>query len=244
MSTVSTNAAPIEPAAQNVPSAAAPGADPLSRIESLLSPPEVGLTYGTMERREGERVLVRVGGELVHARRAKGCLLEPQTGDTVLVARSEDGSFVLSVLVGQSTESESVVAVDGDLTLRSRAGRVAIVGNEGVSVTSGGEISVNAPTVTARTMTATLFADTLSYLGRKVDVHVDRVKMLGQTLETAIDHVSSRVKHSFRIIDEIERVKAKELHVNAEATLNMHGKNTLLTAQKLVKLDGEQITIG
>lgn len=236
------NAPFTEPVAQDVPSAAAE--DPLSKIESLLSPPEVQLTFGTMERREGSTLLVRVGGDLQGARRAKGCLLEPQTGDTVLVARSEDGSFVLSVLVGRSAESENVVAVDGDLTLRSTNGRVAIVGDEGVSVTSGGEVSVNAPTLTARTMKATLFADTLSYIGRTVDTHVDRVKMLGQSLETAIDQVSSRVKHSFRVIDEIERVKAKELHVNAEATLNMHGKNTLLTAEKLVKLDGEQITIG
>jgi len=194
-------------------------------------------------------LVVRVGGDLVHAKRAKGCLLEPQTGDTVLVARSssslgEDACFVLSVLVGHSADSESVVAVDGDLTLRSTTGRVAIVGNEGVSVTSGGEIAVNAPTLIARTMTATVFADTLSFIGRTVDAHVDRVKVLGQSLETAIDRVSSRVKYLFRIIDEIERVKAKELHVNVEATLNMHGKNTLLTAEKLVKLDGEQITIG
>lgn len=231
-------------------SSKAPGAEPSrSNIESLLAAPEVRLTFGAMDRREGSTLLVRVGGDLVHARRAKGCLLEPQAGDTVLVARSssslgDDACYVLSVLVGQSVENESVIAVDGDLTLRSTTGRVAIVGNEGVSVTSGGEIAVNAPTLTARTMSATVFADTLSFIGRTVDAHVDRIKVLGQSLETAIDHVSSRVKHSFRIVDEIERVKAKELHVNVEATLNLHGKNTLMTAEKLVKIDGEQISLG
>lgn len=217
--------------------------DPLSKIEALLTPPDVKMTFGRLECREGASLRVRLGADLIDAHRAKGCLVEPQIGDTVLVARSDDSAFILSVLVS-AVESESVVTVDGDLTLRSTKGRVAIVGNEGVSVTSGGEVAVNAPTLTARTMKATLFADTLSYIGRKVDAHVDRVKMVGQTLETAIDNVTSRVKHSFRVIDEIERVKAKELHVNAEATLNMHGKNTLMTAEKLVKLDGEQICIG
>ena len=134
--------------------------------------------------------------------------------------------------------------MEGDLTLRSKSGRVDIVGGEGVSVTSGGDVAVNAPSVTARTMSASVFADTLSYFGRKVEAQVDTVRLLGQTLESVIDHVSSRVKHSFRTIDEIERVKAKELHVNAEATLNLHGKNTLMTAEKLVKLDGEQISLG
>jgi hypothetical protein len=236
-------------APMNAPSADLPHApdpstpDPLAKIESLLSPPDVRMTFGRIEARDGSGLVVRVGTEVVEALRAKGCLVEPQVGDTVLVARSDGNAFVLSVLVG-ATEGESVVAVEGDLTLRSTKGRIAVVGNEGVNVTSGGEVAVNAPKLTARTMTASLFADTLSYLGRKVEAHVDRVKVVGQVLETAIDNVSSRVKHSFRVVEEIERVKAKEVHVNAEATLNMHGKNTVMTAEKLVKLDGEQICIG
>ncbi|MFO0554797.1 MAG: DUF3540 domain-containing protein [Polyangiaceae bacterium] len=218
--------------------------DPLSKIESILSSPEVRQAFGAIEGRDGAELLVRVGADLVRARRAKGCLVEPETGDMVLVARSEDFAFVLSVLVGHAEGGASVVSVDGDLTLRSTGGRVAVVGGEGVTVTSGGEVAVNAPSLVARTMSATFFADSLSYLGRKVDAQVDRVKVLGQALETAIDSVTSRVKHSFRTVEEIERVQANELHVNAEATLNLHGKNTLMTAEKLVKLDGEQISIG
>jgi hypothetical protein len=113
-----------------------------------------------------------------------------------------------------------------------------------VNVTSGGEIAVNAPSLVARTMSASIFSDVLSYVGRKIEAQVDSTTVLGQALETVIDRVSSRVKHSFRTIEEIERVKVNELHVHAESTLNMHGKNTLMTAEKLVKLDGEQILIG
>lgn len=244
MSNAPLKAEDSEPRSQGLPAATA-AERPLSLVESLLSPPEVRQTYGAVEGRDGAAYLVRVGAELVSARRAKGCLLEPETGDTVLVARSEHhGSFVLSVLIGKEDGGESVLAVDGDLTLRSNGGRVEIVGGEGVSVTSGGEVAVNAPSVAARTMSAALFADTLSYFGRKVEAQVDTVRLLGQTLESVIDHVSSRVKHSFRTVDELERVKARELHVNVESTLNLHGKNTLLTAEKVVKLDGEQISIG
>jgi hypothetical protein len=229
----------VDSAADDAPHA--PPRDPLAAIESLLAPPDIRLTSGALERREGAALLVRVGGALVEARRAKGCLVEPEVGDTVLVARSDEAAFVLSVLVGASA---SVVAVEGDLTLRSRSGRVAVVGDESVSVTSGGEVAVNAPSLVARTMAASLFADSLSYLGRRVEAQVDRVKVVGQALETVIDRVSSRVKHSFRSIDAIERVKAGELHVDVEATLNLHGKNTLMTAEKVVKLDGEQISLG
>jgi len=198
-----------------------------------------------VEGRDGTTFLVRAGADVLHARRAKGCLIEPEKGDTVLVARTEHyGSFVLSVLVGATERGESVVSVDGNLTLRAKSGTVSIVGGEGVNVASGGELAVNAPSVVARTMNASVFADTLSYVGRRLDAQVDRARFLGQALETAFDRVTSRVKQSFRTIDEIERVKAKELHVAAESTLKMHGKNTIMTAEKVVKLDGEQIIIG
>lgn len=241
-------AAAVDPAGGDAAHRSAP--EPLSRIDALLAEPvaaapEVRQTYGVVEGREGERFLVRAGAELARAVRAKSCLIEPSAGDTVLLSRSsDDRAFVLAVLVGRAEDAERVIDVDGDLTLRSKTGRVAIVGNDGVAITSGNDLSVNAPSVTARTMKASLFADSLSYLGRTVDAQLDRVKVLGQSLETVIDHVSSRVKHSFRTIDELERVKAKELHVRAEATLNMHGKNTVMTAEKLVKFDGEQISIG
>jgi hypothetical protein len=236
--------APDGPAGETTP-AAAIGDERFPQIESILSPPEVKQTFGLVEAREGSVFLVRSGADVVHARRAKGCLVEPETGDMVLVARSEHhGSFVLSVLAGRTEDGESLIAVDGNLTLRSNNGRVAIVAGESVNVTSGGEVAVNAPSVVARTMKATIFSDTLSYVGRKIEAQVERVKLVGQALDTVIDRVSSRVKHSHRTIEEIERVKAKEVHLAAEGTLHMHGKNTLMTAEKLVKFDGEQIHIG
>jgi len=223
----------------------APSEESFPHIESVLSPPEVKQTFGVVEGRDGVMFHVRMGAEVVHTRRAKGCLIEPAKGDTVLIARSEHhGSFVLSVLVGADDKAGNVLAVDGDLTLRSKGGKVAIVANEALSLTSGAIVAVNAPELVARTMKATIFSESLSYVGRKLEAQVERMKLVGHALESAIDRVTSRVRHSYRTIDELEKVKAKELHVTAESTLNLHGQNTLMTADKLVKLDGEQIHLG
>jgi hypothetical protein len=237
---------PLSAGEAHPPSPAEPAKkDAFPHIEAILSGAEVKQTFGLVEAHEGATFFVRAGAEVLHARRAKGCLVEPQKGDTVLVARSEDhGSFVLSVLVGTDDKAESVLSVDGDLTLRSKSGKVAILANEGVSLTSGASVAVNAPELVARTMKATIFSESLSYVGRKIEAQVERIKHVGQALESAIDLVTSRVKHSYRTIEELEEVKAKELSVSAEATLNMHGKNTIVSAEKLAKLDGEQIHIG
>ncbi len=216
-----------------------------SLVESLLAPPEVRQTYGRVEEQQGAELLVRVGAELVRSRRSKSCLVEPGVGDTVLVARSEHlGDFVLAVLFSSDDQPGCTVAVEGDLTLRARSGKVSIAADETVSVVAGRSVTVHAPELTATTMKATVFADALSYVGRTLDAQVDKVKHVGRKLESVIDVVTSHMKHSQRTIEEVERVKAKELHIRAEATLNVHGKNTVLTAEKLVKLDGEQIHLG
>ena len=217
---------------------------PTSLVDSLLVAPEVQQTFGIVEGLEGARLLVRVGPDLVHAQRAKSCLVEPARGDTILVARSEHhGCYALAVLASPDPAAGSTIAVDGDLTLRSKRGNVAIAGQT-VSVVAETKAQLHAPELLATTRKATLFTDALSYVGRTIDAQVERVRHVGQSLEQVIGRVSTKVKHSHREIEEVERVKANELHVRATSTLNMHGQNTLMTAEKLVKLDGEQIHVG
>jgi hypothetical protein len=59
-----------------------------------------------------------------------------------------------------------------------------------------------------------------------------------------IDRVSERLKKSFRTIEEIEQVRANELGVDVKGNLSIHADNTLMTSDKLVKVDGEQIHLG
>jgi hypothetical protein len=232
----------------NAPSEAAPAGEERrapSLVDAVLAAPEVTQTFAVVEEIDGAELVVRAGGDAHRARRSKGCLVEPARGDVVLLARSEHhGAYVLSVLESPDDQGKSVVSVDGDLTLRSKSGKVAVVGTDGVSVTSGREVSVDAPEIVASAMKATVFADSLSYLGRQLDAQVERVRAVGHAIESAFDVLTSKVKHSYRTIEETEHVKAKEMHVRASATLNMHGKNSLVTAEKLVKLDGEQIHLG
>lgn len=214
-------------------------------VESLLAPPEVRQTFGTVEDKDGRHALVRVGGELVRAARSKSCLVEPAIGDTVLVARSEHhGSYVLAVLASPDDAPETTVEVEGDLRLRSRSGKVAISADDTVSVVAGKTIAVTAPAVVAKTTKATLFSDSLSYIGKTIDAQVDRVRQIGRSLESVFDTATTKVKHCFRTVEGVERVQANEMHVRVESTLNVHGKNTLMTAEKLVKFDGEQIHLG
>jgi hypothetical protein len=233
-------------ASEPAPSPDAPGGD---RLDALLdgvevSPrePEVRETYGTVES-AADPLVVRVGDRSVKARRAVSCLVEPGVGDRVLVALSDE-SFVLAVLCREHRAEGVTLSVEGDVTLRSRGGKLAMVASEAVTLTSAKRVEVTAPELEVRAMATSFFSASLSYVGRTLDGEIDRIKVAARTVDRTFDRVSERIKRSFRTIEQIERVRAQELDVDVEGNLNVHADNTIMSSEKLVKIDGEQIHLG
>ena len=59
-----------------------------------------------------------------------------------------------------------------------------------------------------------------------------------------VERISVDAKRSYRTVSEIDQVKAEQIDYAAETIMNLHGKNTLVTAEELVKLDAAQIHVG
>jgi hypothetical protein len=216
-------------------------------VEAMETPrplADVREAYATVESAAGGALVVRVGDRPVKAQRAVSCLVEPAVGDRVLVALSAE-SFVLAVLVkGEQRGPGLTLSVEGDVTLRARGGKLAVVADEAVSLTSGAKVQLCAPELEVRAMKTSFFSASLSYVGRTIDGEIDRLKLAAHSVDRAIDRVSERIKRSFRTIEEIEQVRAKELDVDVEGNVTVHADSTLLSAEKLVKVDGEQIHLG
>ena len=49
------------------------------------------------------------------------------------------------------------------------------------------------------------------------------------------------MKRSYRAVEETDQLRAGQIDYVAKETLSLHGENALLTAEELVKVDGEQI---
>jgi len=205
--------------------------------------PEVREAYGTVES-ASDVIVVRAGDRRVEARRAVSCLVEPRAGDLVLVALS-DRSFVLAVLAHGGERAPGVtLSVEGDVTLQARGGKLALVAGETVTLASGTKVEITAPDLEVRAMKTSFFSASLSYVGRTLDSEIDRLKIAARTVDRTIERVSERIKRSFRTIEEIERVKVQELDVDVEGNVSIHADNTIMSSDKLVKIDGEQIHLG
>ena len=197
---------------------------------------------GTVQR-IGEAIVVLTGSGRYAAKRAISCLVEPVLDDTVLLATAADGrSWVLAVLEREATGV--VLSVDGDLELRPRAGRVAIKSTEGVSIASGGDVSVAAKSVDVNALDGRVVFQRLSYLGRLVRSEVEKVKVFAGTFDAVMDRFSQQVKRSYRRVEELDQLRAESIDHTADKTMNLQAKNTLVSAEQLVKVNGDQIHLG
>jgi hypothetical protein len=161
-------------------------------------------------------------GAVFQARRALSCLVEPEPGDRVLVARAPHGvadAYVLAVLEREGDAPVSLVS-PRDTELRS-----------------AGTLSIVAPA----TMIAT---PTFSLHSAVARLHATRATAVLGAVDAILDRLMLRAKQAFRVVEEVDHLRAGQVDYEARGTLSLHSENTTLTAEGLVKVDGEQIQLG
>lgn len=216
----------------------------MQNLAKKLEPAEATQLSGYVVRVEGGGVVVRADRGELRARRAMSCLLDPALGDRVLVAVVEDGSaFVLAVLERQD-DGAAAVTMDRDLAFRLPSGRFDVVAKDGVGLVSTGEVSVVAGGVEVKAVDGRLSIDRITALGRHLLAEVANVKVVAGAIDSVLDRFTQRVKRSHRIVEEMDQVRAERIDYSAEKSMHLYAENALVTAEELVKLDGENVHLG
>ncbi|WP_437872626.1 DUF3540 domain-containing protein [Sorangium sp. So ce363] len=200
--------------------------------------------FGTVVRADGAALVVETDAGELRAKRAKGCLLEPEAGDLVLVAVATDGRcYVLSVLEREDGAPGSIVA-DGDLNIKLPAGRLGVAAQDGIGLVSAKEVAVVSAGLSVNAVDGNVALQRLSFVGTLLRAEIGKAKVLAGSLDSVLERLSQRVKRSYRTVEESEQLRAERVDYVAKKTMSLRGENTLVTAQELVKIDGEQIHLG
>jgi hypothetical protein len=192
---------------------------------------------------EDRAVFVQSDTGRYRAARAVSCLVEPEIGDLVLVAVGEDGSsHVLAVLEREST-GRTVLAVEGDASVVA-TGRLQLTGRDGVDLVTGGEANVVASEVSIHAKRGSVVADAMTLVGGLLRADVDSAKLVARALDHVLERFTQRTKASYRTIEELDRVRAHTVDHVASGTMKVHARETVVTADGLVKMDADQIHVG
>jgi hypothetical protein len=200
--------------------------------------------YGTVMECRSDGIRVSSDeGELL-AKRAISCLIEPVIGDHVLVAGDlNEEVFVIAVLE-RLDASPLTIAVDGDLTLGVPRGRLCIAAGKGIDLVTASDMTLTGSELTVRAPKGHVFLDHLTYLGSKVFAQAQAVKLVGELFDAVFDRISHKVKRSYKVVEELDHVRSGQIDYRAEKNMSLKAQNALITAEELIKMDGDQIHLG
>lgn len=195
-------------------------------------------------------VLVAGDSRALACLRAASCLLVPAPGDTVMVAgpgeseNENENELYLIAVVAQADARQAVLAVNGDLTLASRHGAVAVRSAGALELQSDTAVATRAPEWQLNAERGQCHVASLDYQGAEVRFSVLVSRFVGRACEVVLDRLHLLTRSSFRLTEDVEQVRAGQIDMQASGTLRLHAKNTLVTSKELVKVDAEQIHMG
>lgn len=194
--------------------------------------------------RDKGAVEISLDGGTIEAKRAMSCLLDPAAGDRVLVALIGDGSAYVLAVLEREGEAPGTLSLDRDLTVALPEGRLSVVTGQGVAMASGGDVSVVAPSVNVKAVDGQLGIERLAVAGQHLLAEFANMKVAAQVIDSVADRVRQSVKRAYKIVSELDQIKAQRVDWKAEKTMHLHGENTVMSADELVKVDGEHIHMG
>lgn len=184
----------------------------------------------------------RAGGRAL-ARRAASCLLAPRPDDRVLCAEVEDVVYVLAVL--ERTDGTTAIEVDGDLSLRSRRGSVHVAAGEGDLLMEAGRLAqLRSETLRFLANETSWVSRELRVLGEHLSFDATRIRQASDFAERVAHSVKESFGSSYRSVSEREHVRAGSMTWSLSNMLRLHAETAVVSAKKLIKLDGDQIHLG
>jgi hypothetical protein len=193
----------------------------------------------------GTPIIVETDAGRIGARRAASCLMESTPGDTVLVCiTGGNEAYVLAILTRDDDSSPAIISAPGDLNLDLPNGKMRLRASAGLALASPQEISLTAHQISLGAARGEAMLTECLLVGKKLGAQVEALSLFAQTVSSTLGTVYQKMSRFFRKVEGIEQVQAGELDLQARDSLSLHGRHTIMTAEKLVKVDGAQIHLG
>jgi hypothetical protein len=216
----------------------------MDNLARVLKSEEVLLEYGRVTGSEGRFFTVETGSAKLKATKSVSCLVEPVTGDTVLISVAPSGRcYVLGILEREDIGPASVV-FEGDVEFKAKEGRFRVAAQEGIDLVSAKDTVLVSPELSINSVQADVSIQQLSFFGTFLEGQIERIKLIGEACDSIFERVSQRVKRCYRWVDELDQLKAGQLNYLVKKLMSLRGKYSVLTAEEDVRIDGDKILMG
>ncbi|ADU37104.1 DUF3540 domain-containing protein [Variovorax paradoxus] len=183
-------------------------------------------------------------GRVLRCLRAASCLLRPEIGDTVLVSGPDAQRLYLTAVAEQADAGAAHIEVAGDLTLASQRGAVRLQGATELQLCGPQALRMDTAQLHLNAQAAECQVGHMSYQGVEARATVLNMRIVGRVYEAVVDRLVQLSKSAFRMTEGVDQVHAGQIDYKASEMARVHGRNTVVTAQDLIKADAKQIHMG
>lgn len=205
----------------------------------LLSRPasSAALLVGQVVDSSGGRLSVHTDSGEFCCERAASCLLLPAPGDRVLLsAQLPDEIYVLAVLVRRPGTPRQTELGEGVVLEVGEPGRLEISAKSTLQLRTG-DISLLA-------QKANMLVAEVSLTVREALIGFAALRWVGGLLEGSVDRVSQWMGASQRTVKGLDQSRSGSSEVCVDQIMSVRGQQVLISAEKLAKIDGDQVHIG
>lgn len=210
----------------------------LIKTEYLSRPASCAtLLVGEISAVQAGRYLVRTGDGEFLSERAESCLLLPVIGDRVLLsAQLPEEVHLLAVLTRSRKCTRTIVVGEGATLAVSEPGHLEISAQTTLRLRSA-EIGLLA-------QKASVMISQISTTIRDAFLGFSTVRWVGDTVEASVGRVTQWIGASQRTVRGLDQVRSGSCDVLVDQVMTLQGKQVLISAEKLARIDADQVHIG
>jgi hypothetical protein len=213
---------------------------PIELIETTEPPLEKAarrdLADGEVVRADANRFYVKLDDGEVQAQRAVSCLVVPEIGDRVLIANSNECSFVLGVLERKWFQRAELSVPAADATVVLAAGELELAATK--------RIVQKAPDVRLEANSLGLFGRSLSLVADLLTFLADRLHTSASQQNTVAEQIAVKARDRVTVVEGTETQKIGLLSQTVDSTATIAADNAIVTTRGDLRLDGERISMG
>jgi hypothetical protein len=205
-------------------------------VLTRLAPPALHHCGTVMSVEAGRYIVAGDWGSLA-VKRALSCQLLPEPGDVVLVSGSlPDQAYLIAVLERRGPAPLCTALGEGVSLRVDEPGRLSVQATQSLHLKAD-EIGIVGRT--ARVLLAEVQA-----CAKQAVFSLQSTRLIGDVLESSLGRLSQFLGSSQRTVQGLDQTRSGDIDCRAEHTVQLHGQQVFATAEKLVRLDGDQVHIG
>ena len=199
------------------------------------------LVYADVKGGNAPLFMVQTAQGVFTATCAVSCLVQPESGDKVLVSSNGQEHYILAVLA--RTDSSIVLNFSGETRFQSD-GPLTLQSEQGVTVASSNSVNLTAHNLQLTAIQTQISAQSLGVTAPTLKADHDEVEFRARTVTTWAQRLFQHADTVVRWVEGVETAHIGQLVKHVRQAYLLNAQNTVITARGDVKIDGERIHMG